>query len=453
MLDFLQTLLALLVALSLLIAVHEWGHFLVARWCGVKVVRFSIGFGRPLWQRRFGEDKTEFTLAAIPLGGYVKMIDEREGEVAEEDLPRAFNRQSLGKRSAIVAAGPVFNFIFAIFAYWLMFVIGVAGMKPLIGEVKPDTVAYEAGLRGGEEIIAVNGETTPTWQTAMESIVPRALLQQPVTLTVFHNGLSVERVLNTESLSAQQKPEEMIDQLGLQAYRIVLPPVIDEVVKDSAAEVAGLRRGDEIRFIAEQPIDDWSDLVEIVAASPGKPLMMVVLRDGQELNIEVRPREHNRGGKTIGLIGVSPRIDEEEWLSLRTELRYGPFVALGAALGKTWDMSALTLRMMGEMLMGRASVENISGPIGIAQFAKRSAMAGISQFLAFLALISLSLGVLNLLPIPVLDGGHLMFYLVELIKGSPVSEQAEMLGQRIGLALIFALMALAIYNDLIRLAG
>jgi regulator of sigma E protease len=453
MLDFLQTLLALLVALSLLIAVHEWGHFLVARWCGVKVVRFSIGFGRPLWRRHFGEDKTEFTLATIPLGGYVKMIDEREGEVAEEDLPRAFNRQSLGKRSAIVAAGPVFNFIFAIVAYWLMFVIGVPGMKPLVGEVAPQTVAYEAGLRGGEEIIAVNGETTPTWQAAMESIVSLALLQQPVTLTLFDNGLSVERVLNTESLSAQQKPEEMIEQLGLQAYRIVMPPVIDEVVKGSAAELAGLRSGDEFRFIAEQPIDEWSDLVKIVSASPGKPLKMVVLRDGQELNIEVRPREYKRDGKTIGLIGVSPRIDEEEWLALRAELRHGPFVAVGAALGKTWDMSALTLRMMGEMLVGRASVENISGPIGIAQFAKRSAKAGISQFFAFLALISLSLGVLNLLPIPVLDGGHLLFYLVELLKGSPVSEKTEMLGQRIGLALIFALMALAIYNDLVRLAG
>ncbi len=453
MLDFVQTLLALLVALSLLIAVHELGHFLVARWCGVKVLRFSIGFGKPLWQRTFGTDNTEFTLAAIPLGGYVKMLDEREGEVAQEELPRAFTRQSLAKRSAIVAAGPVFNFIFAIAAYWLMFIIGVQGMKPLIDEVEPSTIAYEAGLRGGEEIIAVNGETTPTWQAAMEAIIPLALLQQPVELTVFDGGLSVERLLNTETLSAQQKPDEMIELLGLKAYRITMAPVIDTVTKDSAAASAGLRSGDEIRFIADQPIDDWSDLVQIISASAGKPLMMVVLREGRELNIEVRPRAHKRGGKTVGLLGVSPRIDEAQWLALRTELRHGPAAALAAALGKTWDMSTLTLRMIGEMIMGRASVENISGPIGIAQFAKRSAVAGLSHFLSFLALISLSLGVLNLLPIPVLDGGHLLFYLLELFKGSPVSEQTEMLGQRIGLALIFALMALAIYNDLVRLAG
>jgi regulator of sigma E protease len=389
----------------------------------------------------------------IPLGGYVKMVDEREGEVSAEELPRSFTQQSLGKRSAIVAAGPVFNFIFAIVAYWLMFVIGVPGIKPLIDKVEPNTVAYEAGLRGGEEIIAVNGESTPTWQSAMETIIPLALLQQPVQLTVFNGGLSVEKTLNTETLSGMQKPAEMVEQLGLNAYRIKVAPVIAEVSKDSAAQSAGLRSGDEIRFIADQSIDDWSQLVTVVSANPGKPLNMVVRRDGSELTIEVRPRAHERGGKTIGLIGVSPRINEAKFAALRTELRYSPLAAMVAAMGKTWDMSALTLRMMGEMIMGRASVENISGPIGIAQFAKRSAVAGVSQFLAFLALISLSLGVLNLLPIPVLDGGHLLFYVVELFKGRPVSETTEMLGQRIGMALIFSLMVLAIYNDLVRLAG
>jgi regulator of sigma E protease len=449
----LQTVLALLVALSLLIAVHELGHFLMARWCGVKVLRFSIGFGRPLWQRTFGADNTEFTLATIPLGGYVKMLDEREGEVAEDELPRAFGRQSLAKRSAIVAAGPVFNFIFAIFAYWLMFVIGVSGFKPLIDKVEPNTVAYEAGLRGGEEIIAVNGETTPTWQAAMETIIPLALLQEPVKLTVFDGSLSVEKMLNTEMLSAMQKPADMVEQLGLKPYRITVVAVLDEVMIDSAAESAGLLSGDQIRFVGDKPIDDWSDLVEVVSANPGKPLMMVVLRDDHELNIEVRPRAHQSGDKTVGRIGVSPRINEAQLAALRTELRLDPLRAAGAALSKTWDMSTLTLRMMGEMIMGRASMDNISGPIGIAQFAKRSAVAGVSQFLAFLALISLSLGVLNLLPVPVLDGGHLLFYVVELFKGTPVSETTEMLGQRIGLVLIVALMALAIYNDLIRLAG
>jgi regulator of sigma E protease len=453
MVDFIQSLLALLVALSLLIAVHEFGHFQLARWCGVKVLRFSIGFGKPLYQRTFGADKTEFVLAAIPLGGYVKMLDEREGEVAQEELPRAFTRQSLAKRSAIVAAGPVFNFIFAIAAYWLMFVVGVPGIKPLIDTVEPDTLAYEAGLRGGEEIIAVNGERTPTWQAAMEAIIPLALLQEPVQLTVFYDGLSVEKGLDTTTLSARQKPAEMVARLGLNGYRLKIAPVIDEVTRDSAAQSAGLRRGDEIRYIAEQAVTDWSQLVAMVAANPEKTLPLVVLREGRELDLEIRPRAQQRAGKTVGLIGVTPRIDEGKLEALRAELRYDPLVALGAALGKTWEMSALTLRMMGEMLMGRASVENISGPIGIAQYAKRSALAGVSQFLAFLAIISLSLGVLNLLPIPVLDGGHLMFYLVELLKGSPVTEQVEMLGQRVGMALIFALMVLAIYNDLARLAG
>ncbi len=453
MLGFVQSLLALLVALSLLIAVHELGHFLVARWCGVKVLRFSIGFGRPLWQRTFGTDNTEFVLAAIPLGGYVKMVDEREGEVAAQDLPRSFNQQPLAKRSAIVAAGPLFNFIFAIVAYWMMFVVGVPGVKPLLGEVAPDTVAYQAGLRGGEEIIAVNGDPTPTWQAAMEAVLPQALLREPVKLTVFEGGLSVERLLDTGSISAMQQPEAVIEHLGLMPFRMSIAPVLDEVVADSAAADAGLRPGDEIRSIDGRTIAEWSDLVAIVSSSPGKPLPVVLLRGGRELSVEVRPRPQQRGGKTVGIMGVTPYIDEAKRQAMSTVLRHPPLAALGAALNKTWEMSALTLRMIGEMIMGRASVENISGPIGIAQFAKNSALAGFSQFLAFLALISLSLGVLNLLPIPVLDGGHLLYFLVEFVRGAPISEEAEMIGQRIGLMLILALMMLAIYNDLVRLAG
>lgn len=453
MIDFLQTVLSLLVALSLLIAVHELGHFLVARWCGVKVLRFSIGFGRPLWQRTFGDDKTEFTLATIPLGGYVKMLDEREGEVAEAELPRAFNNQTLAKRSAIVAAGPMFNFFFAVFAYWLMFVLGVPGVKPLVDTVSPQTIAYEAGLRGGEEIIAVNGDATPTWQAAMEAIIPLALLQEPVKLTLFDRGLSVERVLDTSKLSAMQKPTEMAEQIGLKPQRLHIAAVIDEVVKDSAAERAGLQSGDEIRYLDDKVVGEWADLVKLVSENPGKPMKVVVFRAGEELQLEIRPVEVERNGKMVGRIGVSPYIDEARLAVLRTEMRYSPLDAVAAALAKTWDMSALTLRMIGEMIVGRASVENISGPIGIAQLAKQSVVAGVSQFIAFLALISLSLGVLNLLPIPVLDGGHLLFYLLEMLKGSPVSQRTEMLGQRIGLILIFMLMTVAIYNDLVRLAG
>lgn len=453
MVDVLLTVLALLVALSVLIAVHEWGHFMVARWCGVKVLRFSIGFGKPIWQRTFGTDRTQFTIASIPLGGYVKMVDEREGEVSEEDLPRAFNRQPLAKRSAIVAAGPLLNFIFAILAYWLMFVSGVDGIKPLVGEVPAQTIAYEAGLRGGEEIIAVNGKETPTWQAAMEEILPQALLQKPIKLTLFYEGVSVEKQLDTSTVSAMQQPEEVIKRLGLKLQRLRIAPVLDVVVEGDPAQLAGLKSGDEIRFIDDQPIDEWSQLVEVVETSPGKPLLMTLIRGGSELRIEVRPRSETRGEKSVGRIGISPYIDEKKLRSMRTELQLPVLPAFTAALGKTWEMSLFTLRMFGEMVIGRASFQNISGPIGIAQYAKRSAELGIEQFLAFLAIVSLSLGVLNLLPIPVLDGGHLMFYLLEFIKGSPVSERTEAIGQRIGMALIFALMSLAIYNDLVRLAG
>lgn len=453
MFDSLFTIVAFIVALSVLIAVHEWGHFLVARWCGVKVLRFSIGFGKPLWQRKFGQDKTEFVIATIPLGGYVRMVDEREGEVAEEDLQRAFTRQSLGKRSAIIAAGPVFNFIFAILAYWMMFIIGVDGLKPVLAEVEPDTVAYDAGLRGGEEVVAVNGKETPTRQAVMEAILPLALLQQPVNLTLFEAGLSVEKQLDTSPVSAMQKPEEMRDTLGLHFYSPPTPAVLERVQEGEAGHTAGLRDGDIVLFIDQQPIDEWNQLVDIVQASPGKSLSMVVLRDGQEMHFNVRPLAVEVGGEEVGRIGSGVRVDEEKWKELYAQLKRAPLPALNAAFAKTWEMSFFSLRMVGEMVMLRASLENISGPLGIAQYAKRSAQLGLSQFLGFLAIISLSLGVLNLLPIPVLDGGHLLFNLVELVKGSAVSEQTEMIAQRVGLALIMALTVLAIYNDLVRQAG
>jgi len=453
MIDVLLTVLALVVALAVLIAVHELGHFLVARWCGVKVLRFSIGFGRPLWQRRFGPDQTEYTLATIPLGGYVKMLDEREGEVAEEERHRAFNRQSVAKRSAIVMAGPLFNFIFAIFAYWWMFVLGVSGIKPIVGEVPADTVAYASGLHTGQEIIAVNGEKTPTWQAVVEAIMPRLLLREPVNLTVFEGGLTVEKSLVTSALDTAAKPEEMFGQLGLKVYQPRVPPVIDKVLPGSVAEEVGLRSGDRIQTAAGKSITDWKELVAVVSEHPGKPMELTYLREGQSERIEIRPRLVETEQGPVGRIGASVKIDESLYRSLHATQQYEVGAALNAAWKKTWEISGLTLKMIGEMLVGRASVENLSGPIGIAQYAKNSAVAGFSQFLKFLGLISVSLGVLNLLPIPVLDGGHLFFYLIEGLRGRPVSERTEMLGQRIGLALILALMSIAIFNDLARLVG
>ncbi len=452
MLDVLLTIVSLLVALSLLIAVHELGHFLVARWMGVKVLRYSIGFGRPLWQRVSGADQTEYVIASIPLGGYVKMLDEREGEVPEAELHRAFNRQPVLKRSAIVLAGPFFNFAFAIIAYWMMFVIGVNGIKPIIGEIEPDSIAAVAGLHSGQEILSVDGEMTPTWQSAIEAILPKMLLNKPVTLTLYEGGVSREAMLEFNGVNTDSKPQELYKKLGLNIYQPRIAPVIGKVVSESVAEKAGLKAGDRVVIAAGQAVDEWHQLVTIIEAHPGKLLELQIERDGSELTLSLEPQAVDSEKGTVGKIGAGVYFDRTVFEPLRAELRYDAVAAIPAALAKSWDMASLTLKMIGEMIMGRASIENISGPIGIAQYAKQSADLGISHFLKFLGLISVSLGVLNLLPIPVLDGGHLLYYIVEGISGRPVPEKVEAIGQRIGLALILALTSLAIFNDLARLA-
>jgi regulator of sigma E protease len=453
MMDVLLTIAALLVALSLLIAVHELGHFLVARWMGVKVLRYSIGFGKPLWQKRSGKDQTEYVLAAIPLGGYVKMLDEREGEVAEAELHRAFNRQPLLKRSAIVMAGPLSNFAFAIIAYWLMFVIGINGIKPLIGDIEPDSIASAAGLHSGQEILSVDGELTPTWQSAIEAILPKMLLNNPVKLTVYEGGVSREALLKFDDVNSDSKPQELYRRLGLNVYQPRIAPVIGKVVSGSVAEKAGLKTGDRVLLAAGQAVDEWQQLVAIIQAHPDMPLELQVERGDSKLTLSMRPQAVPGKDGPVGKIGAGVYFDRSLFEPLRAELRYDAAAAIPAALSKSWDMASLTLDMIGEMIMGRASVENISGPIGIAQYAKQSADAGISHFLKFLGLISVSLGVLNLLPIPVLDGGHLLYYVIEAVIGRPVPERFEAIGQRIGLALILALTSLAIFNDLARLAG
>ncbi len=453
MIDILSTILALVVALGILVAVHELGHFLVARWMGVKVLRFSIGFGRPLWQRRFGHDQTEYTIAAIPLGGYVKMLDEREGDVDDAELHRAFNRQPVARRSAIVIAGPLFNFVFAIFAYWWMFVLGISGIKPLLGDIEPGTIAYASGLNRGQEITAVNGEKTPTWQAVVEAVMPKLMLGLPVQLTVYDGGLVREMTLKTDAVEAGARPEELLKKVGLQPYRPPIEPVIDKVLSGSVAEQAGLRSGDRVIEAAGQPIRDWQEMVAVISEHPGKPMSMIVARGSKVIDIEVTPEPVESSHGQVGRIGASVKVDESLFRSMQARHEYAPLPALAAAWDKTWDISGLTLKMIGEMLLGRASVENLSGPIGIAQYAKASAGEGFSQFLKFLGLISVSLGILNLLPIPVLDGGHLLFFGIEAVRGRPVSEQTEALGQRIGLAFILALMILALYNDLVRLVG
>lgn len=453
MLDFLLTPLMFVVAISVLIAVHEFGHYWVARRMGVKVLRFSIGFGKPLWLRRAGPDQTEYVIAAIPLGGYVKMLDEREGEVAEQELARAFNRQPLRKRTAIVAAGPVFNLAFAVLAYWAMFVSGTPGVRPLLGELEPASLAYQAGLRAEQEVLAVGDRATPTWGAVLESLLPYTLRKEPVTITVDDGGVEYRYRLPLDQLQGEVDAATFSKVIGLQPYRPHIAPVLDEIAADSAAARAGLRPGDEVLAIDGAALRDWEALVLKVRDNPETLLIFTVRRNGEVFDVQVRPAARETAAGPIGRIGAGVRLDERISERMRTEWRLGPLEAVGAALHKTWDMSTLTLRMLGEMVVGRVSTENISGPITIAVYAKSSALAGFAQFLAFLAIVSISLGVLNLLPIPVLDGGHLLFYLIEAIKGSPVSERTEALAARIGIMLILMLMTLALYNDLARLMG
>jgi regulator of sigma E protease len=450
--SFLTTAIAFLVALGILITVHEFGHFWVARRLGVKVLRFSVGFGRPLWQRRGQVDGTEYVVAAIPLGGYVRMLDEREGEVPEAEAHRAFNRQRLPVRAAIVAAGPAFNFAFAILAYWLVFVVGDVGTRPLVGQVDAGSPAAGAGFQPGDLVRRVNGEETPTWEAVVYELLSAGVAQVAARVEVMgEGGYPEQRELSPAALRELAEQRDALGVLGITPERPVLPAVIGEIVPGEAADRAGLRAGDRLLAVDGRAIRDWREWVEFVQARPGQRLQVDLERAGERIGLTLVPASVERAGSVAGRIGAGVALDEAAFDRYRAEVRYGPLKALGVAVGKTWDLSALTLQVVWKMLVGEASVNNLSGPITIAQTAGKSASVGFVHFLKFLALVSVSLGVLNLLPIPVLDGGHLAYFAIEALKGSPLSEETQMLGQRIGLALLFGLMALAIYLDLARL--
>ncbi|MGI0115972.1 RIP metalloprotease RseP [Zooshikella sp. RANM57] len=455
MIELLQTIVAMIVALGLLVTFHEFGHFWVARRCGVKVLRFSVGFGKPLfsWYDRHG---TEFVIAAFPLGGYVKMLDAREGPVAESDQSFEFTRKSVLQRIAIVVAGPVANFILAIIAFWLMLMIGIKALIPVIGDVKPDSPAANANIRSGYEIVAVGNEQTPSWYD-----INIALLSYigdtgkiPLTLRLSAESDSLQSTIQREVsidnwLAGVEQPKPLAA-LGISEFYPKIPAIVGELMDGYPAVKAGMKSGDEILSINDKPVVDWSDWVQKVKKHPNQPLQVEIRRNNIRQVLTVTPGVKESEAGTIGFIGASPQAVSFSDNIFR-DISYAPHDALFVALSKTWSMTALTLSSIKKMIEGVVSVKNLSGPITIAKVAGDTARSGIESFLNFLAILSISLGVLNLLPIPVLDGGHLVYYLIEWVKGSPVSQKTQEFGSRIGIALIIMMMFIAFYNDLSRL--
>ena len=450
----LQTLLAFIIALGLLVSFHEFGHFWVARRCGVKVLRFSVGFGKALytWRDKLG---TEYVIALIPLGGYVKMLDEREGEVPPEQQHEAFNNKPVWQRMLIVAAGPLANFLLAIVVLWGMYVLGVSTVVPVIGDVRQTSPAWEAGVEPGAEVVAINGEQTASWYAVNLALLRPLGETGNIQLQVRPHdnpnaAVTTYDVPVTKWLTGEEQPDP-VSLFGLEPWRPVIPAVIGEVLPDGAAAAAGLQPGDRIIAVDGEPVADWVQWVKQVRSSPAKPLQVAIERQGMPLQLDMTPGEKDSGdGRGIGFIGAGA----EPWQmppDMIRNMQYGPLAAFGPALRDTVSLTTLTLDSIKKMIEGLVSVKNLSGPITIAKVAGASFKSGLESFLNFLAMLSISLGVLNLLPVPVLDGGHLLYYLVELVRGKPLSEQAQMVGLRIGIAAIVSLMLLALYNDLARL--
>ncbi|MEL7447682.1 MAG: RIP metalloprotease RseP [Pseudomonadota bacterium] len=453
----LTSIIAVLVAIGILVAVHEYGHYIVARLCGIRVLRFSIGFGKPIW-RRFGKgpDNTEFVLSAIPLGGYVKMLDERDCDVPASEAHRAFNRKPVPARIAVLLAGPAFNFFFAIAAYWVLFMVGVPAMKPVVGEVTPGSDAARAGIERGDTIVAVGGESQGSWMDVVLALFDDMLDDGEIRLTV-RDGADRERqvTLNVGDRSAElTKPDALLPGLGLSYWQPTLEARIAEVMDDSPAQRGGLNSGDLIEGAGEESFANFSDLVEFVQSRPGERVSFNVLRNGEQLEIPVTLASRESDGKVFGQVGITPvqpeaGSTEDIW----TVRRLGPVAAAGSAVTRTWEMSVFTVRTFGRMLTGDVSLKNISGPINIARYAGQAATVGGVAFLSLLAILSISLGILNLLPVPILDGGQIVFQTAEWIKGSPLSPRVEIVGQQVGLLLLLALMSVAFYNDILVLKG
>jgi len=446
-----QSLLFFILALAILVVIHEFGHFWVARRCGVKVLKFSVGFGKPLWQKQ-GKDGTQYILAAIPLGGFVKMLDEREDDVAPEDLDKTFNRKPLRSRVAIVSAGPIANLLFAVLAYWIIFMVGIPGLRSIVDDVSLESPAAFAQLNGGDQILAVDGRDTPTWLAVHKALARVAESGGVAELTVNTGGVKLSRSIDIPKWQFDPaSPESLIQVLGITPISIALKPVLGSISQGGAAERAGLKIGDELISADDVLIDSWSDWVTLVRASADKALTVKIKRSEQNISLILTPE---KTADNVGQIGAGVDVSSTSVpANFKAELRYSPLSAVGQAVLETWQFSSSTVKSVGGMVIGTVSSKNIGGPITIAQYAGASAERGVLSFLSFLAMISISLGILNLLPIPILDGGHLAMYFVEWVRGSPLSEQAQLQGQKVGMVLLLMLMFLAFFNDLSRLLG
>lgn len=448
--EFVWSAAAYLVAVGVLVTFHEFGHFWVARRCGVKVLRFSVGFGRPLWSRR-ARSGVEYVVAAIPLGGYVKMLDEREGEVAPAERALAFNRQSLLKRTAIVAAGPVFNFLLAVIAYWAMYVIGLPDLKPLVAAPPPASAAARAGVTGGDEVLAVGGSKVANWSQLRTALVAHSLDGGRLQLTV-RDPSGRERKLAVDLHGVRVDPEYLFGDLGLSPFEPPIPPVLSEVVPGSPAQRAGFEVGDRLLAYDGQRIASWQAWARYVRAHPGATVQLEVERHGTRRRLDVA-LGHQSADPSVGFFGAGVERSAQLWQSLRADERLGPLQAVPMALTQTWRMSTLTLRLVERIFTGEISLRNIGGPIRTAEVAGFSAQMGVAAFLSFLAFVSVNLGLINLFPVPVLDGGHLLYFLVEAIRGAPLSERAQALGQQLGLTLLALLIGIVFYNDITSLMG
>ncbi|MEX0372554.1 RIP metalloprotease RseP [Gammaproteobacteria bacterium 2W06] len=450
--SLLINILGFVLVIGVLVAVHEYGHFWVARRVGVRVLRFSIGFGRPLLQRT-GADGTEYVLAAIPLGGYVKMLDEREAPVDEAEQHRAFNRKPLWARNAVICAGPAFNFALAIVAYWLVFVIGATEVRPVIGPVAPESPAATAGLASGDEFLRVDGNRVQAWDETVMTLIGAAD-DGPFPIEVERaGGARASLDLDLTGVQLLEEQGEVLERIGLQPMQPRIDPVINEVVEGSSAARAGLQPGDRIRALDGEPMDTWRALVMAIRDRPEQTVSLAFERQGDTLTRTFTLDSRGSGGDRTGVLGVTPQVPEGTFSNLRHEVRYGPVAAVGEAVGSSWRAATLTVDVLVKMVIGEASVKNLSGPINIAQYAGDSVSLGLIPFLKFLAIVSISLGILNLMPVPVLDGGHLLYNTIEWVRGRPLSEAAQGMGQQIGMVLLFMLMALAFYNDLNRIFG